>query len=110
MATKKKNLPQKENVQSELNALLQKLQEYYGKKPIIYATQKSYKLYISGSFSDYDIWIRDVFFKPSLADGRKFLFWQYSDKAKLDGYNVKEKFIDMNVFNGTQEEFNNYIK
>lgn len=107
---KEKNLPQKENVQSELNALLQKLQEYYGKKPIIYATQKSYKLYISDSFSDYDIWIRDVFFKPSLPDGRRFLFWQYSDKAKLDGYNGKEKFIDMNVFNGTQEEFNNYIK
>lgn len=107
---KEKNLPRKENVQRELNALLRKLQEYYGKKPIIYATQKSYKLYISDSFSDYDIWIRDVFFKPSLPDRREFLFWQYSDKAKLDGYNGKERFIDMNVFNGSQEEFNKYIK
>jgi lysozyme len=107
---KNKNLPEKDNVQKELNILLQILEQYYEKKPIIYATQKSYKLYISGSFSNYDIWIRNVFLAPKLSDGRNFTFWQYSDKIKLSGYNGEEKFIDMNVFNGTQQDFDNYDK
>jgi len=105
---KEKNLPQKDKVQKELNELLQKLQQHYGKKPIIYATQKSYKLFILDDYLDYDIWIRDVFFTPTLPHGRKFVFWQYSDKGRLNGFNGKEKFIDMNVFIGSQEEFDNY--
>ena len=107
---KEKRLPNKENTQKELSILLLTLEKYYEKKPIIYATKKSYDLYIAGSFNDYDIWIRDVFFYPSLSDNRNWTFWQYTNREVLNGYTGEEKYIDMNVFHGTQEEFDDYVK
>lgn len=99
------NIPDVEKTQKELKIMLEKLEEYYEKKPIIYATYKSYNLYIANNYQDNYIWIRDVYFNPKLKDNRKWTFWQYSDKARLDGYNGKEKRIDVNIFNGNMKEF-----
>lgn len=99
---------EKDDVIPELQSMLEILEAHYGVKPIIYATGKSYNLYISSNFSEYDIWIRDVYFRPNLRDGRKWVFWQYSDRKVLPGYKGKEKYIDLNVFNGTKEDFYNY--
>jgi len=105
------NHPQnKEQTAKILNDLLSELENYYGKKPIIYATMKSYKLYLSNGYEEYSIWIRDVFAKPSLPDNKNWTFWQYSDHEKLDGYNGKETFIDINAFNGSSQNFDNFCK
>ena len=79
-------------------------------KPIIYATKKSYNMYISNYYNEYDVWIRDVYSFPKLNDSRKFTFWQYSHKKRLKGYTGPEKCIDMNVFCGSKEEFEKYGK
>ena len=100
------NTPEVKETQEQLQIMLEKLEEFYGKKPIIYATYKSYNLYIANNFEDNYIWIRDVYFVPKLKDNRKWTFLQYTDKVRLDGYIGKEKRIDMNVFNGSLEEFN----
>ena len=89
--------------------MLHRLEEYYGVKPIIYATQKSYRLYIADAFPEHPIWIRNVFLPPHLPDRRAPLFWQYTDRAHLKGYTGQEKFIDLNVFCGTQEEFLQFV-
>lgn len=103
-----KNPPDKTQVRKELHDLLSALDEYYGITPIIYATNKSYQQYIQGSFGEYDIWIRDILKKPTLADGHDWKFWQYSHRGRLDGYQGEEKYIDMNVFYGSAEEFATY--
>lgn len=105
---KEQNPPDREDVTRELNAFIGKIEEHYGMKPIIYATEKSYKMYLSGDYEDCDIWIRDVIFSPSLSDGRDWTFWQYTNRARLDGYYGDEKYIDINVFRGTKEEFESY--
>lgn len=107
---KEENVPDKENVIKELSDFLFALEEHYGKKPIIYAVKKTYDLYIAGNFDDYDIWIRNIFSRPSLSDNRNWIFWQYTNRAVLDGYSGKEKYIDINVFYGSQDEFENYAK
>ncbi|MCL2859101.1 MAG: glycoside hydrolase family 25 protein [Oscillospiraceae bacterium] len=107
---KVKNIPDKTKTQEQLSILLDELQNYYGKKPVIYVTNKTYNLYIKGNFDDYNIWIRKVFYKPNLSNNKSWTLWQYTDKAKLDGYNGAEKFIDMNVFNGTAEEFDKFVQ
>lgn len=89
-----------------LDELLETLYEYYHVKPIIYATMKSYELYLADFYEEYPIWIRNVYTKPVLSDGREWVFWQYSHKGRLNGYSGKEKFIDLNVFNGSKEYFN----
>ena len=107
---KEKYLPDKDATQTELSILLTELENHYGKRPIIYAVEKSYDLYIAGEYIEYDIWIRDVIKRPTLSDSRDWVFWQYTNLEVLDGYSGPEKYIDMNVYNGTQEDFEAYIK
>lgn len=105
---KEKNPPERAEVEVQLKNLLDALEKHYGLKPIIYATEKSYELYLSNDYEEYDIWIRNVITDPELPDGRAWTFWQYTDRATLDGYNGEEKYIDLNVFFGTEEEFASY--
>ncbi len=95
----------RETVNTQLTILLEKLEAYYGVRPILYVTEETYATYLAGGFAQYDIWIRNVLTKPSLSDGRLWTFWQFTNRGTLDGYRGEEKFIDMNVFAGTAEEF-----
>jgi len=105
---KEQNPPKQDQVRKELTVMLDRLEEHYSMKPIIYATEKSYALYLAGSFQAYDIWIRNVITTPQLSDHREWTFWQYTDRGKLAGYQGTEKYIDMNVFNGNKEDFLKY--
>ena len=107
---KEKNPPEQSVVRQQLDVLLHRLEEHYGMKPILYATEKSYALYLEGGYEEYDIWIRNVISAPGLSDGRAWTFWQYTNRARLDGYDGAEPYIDLNVFRGTAEEFENYPK
>lgn len=109
-ADKEKNPPARKDVEKQLKSLLSILEEHYGQKPIIYATEKSYKLYLSNDYKDYDIWIRNVISKPKLSDGREWTFWQYTNRERLMGYKGQEKYIDVNVFNGNNEDYMEYLK
>lgn len=95
-------------IKKELQVLLEALEEEYEMSPIIYATQESYALFLENDFAEYDIWIRDIFTSPKLLDGREWTFWQYTNRGQMDGYDGEEKFIDINVFAGTKEEFEKY--
>ena len=86
------------------------LEAYYHQKPIIYATEKTYALYLSDDYADYDIWIRNVLSKPELSDHRNWTFWQYTNRDRLAGYEGKEKYIDVNVFNGSAAEYAAYLE
>lgn len=108
-ADKAQNPPNKESVQKELNDFLDSLENHYGKKPIIYATMKSYRLYIEDDYCDYDIWIRDIVKSPKLKDERQWIFWQYTDRETLDGYTGEERFIDMNVFYASETDWEKYL-
>lgn len=104
------NPPAAEEVQAQLEIFLTRLETHYGQRPIIYTTGKVYDRYIADHFAEYDIWIRNVYWSPSLSDGRDWTFWQYSDKGLLDGYDGEEEHIDLNVFCGTEEEFAAYAQ
>lgn len=94
-------------VRRELSAFLEKLEDYYGKKPVIYATMRSYELYIKEDFRDYPLWIRDVYFCPNESMG--WSFWQYSDKGRLTGFSGRERFIDMNVFYSDKKALDEFL-
>lgn len=96
---------ERESVKPELQELLNALESHYGVKPVLYATMDSYERYLSGNYADYPIWIRDILKRPSLPDGRSWTFWQYSNRGRLDGYYGEEQYIDLNVFDGTLDEF-----
>lgn len=107
---KRQNPPQTEIVREQLTVLIGMLREHYGLSPILYATEETYERYLAGSFAENDIWIRGVYASPHLSDGRDWTFWQYTNRKRLEGYEGEERFIDMNVFAGTKEEFEAYGK
>ena len=107
---KEKYPPDRAEVEKQLKIMINLLEEHYNQKPIIYATEKSYELYLSDGYEEYDIWIRNVISKPKLSDDRAWSFWQFTNRDKLNGYKGKEKYIDLNVFNGTAEEYATYLE
>ena len=54
---------------------------------MIYTTPSAYRRYIKGAFEEYPLWIRNVYYHPSLLMlGRQWDLWQYTDRAQLGGY------------------------
>ena len=95
--------PDKVRVQSILDPLLEKLEAHYGVKPILYVTYRSYYNYLSGSkYADYPIWCSSPTVFPLVP---RWHFWQYSHSARLEGYSGAQPLIDLNVFRGSQAEF-----
>lgn len=97
-----------DDVRRELDVLLNRLKSHYRSRPVLYTTGEAYNRYISGIPLDADIWIRDVWRTPSLADGRDWTFWQFSDRHRLAGYEGEESFIDLNVFAGDRDAWQAY--
>lgn len=106
---KEKNPPSKKDVVRELKVLLEILENHYNTKPVIYTTYKVYHRYIKNEFTEYPLWIRNVYYPPSFDIGKKWTFWQYRDTAVLKGYKGKEPYIDLNVFWGSKEDLKKYL-
>lgn len=108
---KKKNPPEAEEVETELREYLNQVEQAYHKKPVIYATMEAWKRYIRGRFDEYPLWIRNIWREPALKSGtengqeQSWIFWQYTDRERLRGYSGEETFIDLNVFYGSEEEW-----
>lgn len=90
----------KTDIRKELQTLVDLLEMQYKKRPILYVTYDTYWAYVEGYFSEYQIWIRDIFKPPYISD-RPWLFWQYGNRGHIDGINT---YVDLNVFKGTEED------
>ncbi len=93
-------------VKRELRVLVDILCAEYGMKPIIYASASTYDAIVRDDFSDCDLWYRSVYSR--IPSDVKWTFWQYSNRHVLDGYEGRERYIDMNVFSGNHDEFVKY--
>lgn len=104
------NRPNAAETRKELQSLLDTLEAHYGVKPVIYATESSYSAYIRGYFDGYPLWIRNVYFSPNMGMPGKWTFWQYDSEAKLQGYSGEEEHIDLNVFYGSEKEWEEFLE
>lgn len=100
---KEANPPDPEEVRPQLQAYLDAVEETYGQHPIIYATYESWELYIKDQFDDYPLWIRDIWNQPE--SSIDWTLWQYTNRGRLNGFSGEESYVDLNVFNGTLEEW-----
>lgn len=105
----KKSPPAAETVLPQLEKLLERLEQADGRKPILYTTRAAYRLYLADKLPEYQVWVRDILQKPRLEDGRDWLFWQYTGRGRLEGYAGEEKFIDLNVFAGSEADWQQYL-
>lgn len=106
---KEDNPPPVTDVRDELDDFLDKLEEHYGYKPIIYSTMSVYEKYLNEYYNAYPIWIRNTYYRPFLLKNRQWIFWQYSDKGEWPYGTEEEQFVDKNVFAGSNETFLRYF-
>jgi len=92
----------KEDLVKEISKYLEIIEDHYKRKVIIYTTNEFYKNYMINRFEGNPIWIRNILSKPNLPDGREWLFWQYTNRGRLDGINT---VVDLNAFAGSRSEF-----
>lgn len=102
---KKVNPPDPEAVRDSLQNYLDLVEDHYHMTPVIYSTEEVWEQYLKGYFDEYPLWIRNVKTRPR--KDADWTFWQYSNRARLDGYSGEESYIDLNVFCGSEREWEN---
>ena len=93
-------LPDNQSIDSlkvGLKRFLKIIDNHYKVKPILYSGEKYYTTFLKNEFSDYTFWVANYnFFVENIKDD--WLFWQFSEKASIEGINEK---VDLNIYNGT---------
>ncbi|MDI1256439.1 MAG: glycoside hydrolase family 25 protein [Flavobacterium sp.] len=97
-------LPKEQSLDSlkvGLRRWLNKVELYYGVKPIIYTGEKYYENFLYEEFGDdYPFWIANY----NLAVDKikdDWLFWQFTERATVNGIDGN---VDVNIFNGDKKE------
>ena len=89
-----------DSLKKGLKRWLNKIEQHYGMKPIIYTGEKYYNQFLEDEFDEYPFWIANYnFFVEKIDDD--WLFWQFTEKATIDGINGT---VDVNIFNGNMRE------
>ena len=98
----------------ELLGCLKEIENLSGRKPIIYTGKWWWNPKVGNVewAKEYDLWIAQYVnvSQPSLPIGfNKWLFWQYSSSGNGAQYGVSSNRIDLNNFNGAQEDLKAYV-
>lgn len=95
-------------VRKRMKEFMDVVERHYGQKPIIYTAPDFYEDNLEGHFTEYPFWLRSVAEHPQgRYPDRSFTFWQYSGTGLSGGVDTQ---IDLNVFNGTQESWQKWLK
>jgi lysozyme len=93
-----------EQFRKDIKQWLDRVEEAYGTKPIIYTGYKFYVDYLDGHFDDYHLWIAHYKvskLKLEKNHKTKLSFWQHTDDGIVKGVNG---LVDCNVFYGSMRE------
>ncbi len=73
------------------------LENYYGCKPMIYASSNYFNNYLGAQFKHYPLFIaRYSKSEPQLSYGAKWILWQFSDCGRIEGIDA---LVDLSRFN-----------
>ena len=94
------------DIQQKIKDWLQKVEEQYHVKPIIYTNILFYNKYLKGVFDDYPFWIAHYLQPGKPGIDRAWTFWQHSEGGHVNGIKTT---VDFNVFSGDSAEFKNLL-
>ncbi|WP_294633503.1 glycoside hydrolase family 25 protein [uncultured Bacteroides sp.] len=90
-----------EDLKVAVKTWLDRIEEHYGVKPILYTSYKFKTRYLNDSiFNAYPYWIAHYYVDSVKYEGA-WRFWQHTDAGRVTGINEE---VDLNVFNGTLDE------
>jgi len=86
---------------------LQIVERHFGVKPIVYTGAVFFEKYLSGTtIEKYPLWVAH-YYERKPATFAKWKFWQFTDKASVDGINEP---VDANVFSGDPSQLKTLMK
>ncbi|NOT50343.1 MAG: glycoside hydrolase family 25 protein [Chitinophagaceae bacterium] len=93
-------------IKKEAKEWLDVAENYYKVKPIIYTNVDFYNRNLGSGFDAYPLWIAHYYQMEQPRISRGWVFWQHSDKGKVNGI-IGD--VDFNVFNGDSLAFENLL-
>jgi len=94
-------------VRAEMKVFLDLVEKHYGQRPIIYTTPNFYKDAGLSAMRWEEFWLRSTAKSlPEVYPRQPWTFWQYSATGRLPR---SEGDIDLNVFNGTREQWQSWL-
>ena len=76
----------RKELQDSLRIFLNLLEKYYGSKPMLYGTNRSYNELCAPEFNDYPLYIgRYGNNEPVIKGSSHYTIWQYSESGNIDG-------------------------
>lgn len=94
------------DLKKEARRWLDAVEEYYHVTPIIYTNVDFYKRNLGEDFDKYPLWIAHYYQPQQPKINRDWLFWQHSDRGRVNGI---VNPVDFNVFNGDSLNFKNLL-
>ena len=94
------------DMQQKIKDWLEKVEDQYKVKPIIYTNIFFYNKYLKGVFDDYPFWIAHYLQPGKPGIDRGWTFWQHSESGHVNGIKTT---VDFNVFSGDSAEFKNLL-
>ncbi len=99
--------PDAATVRSEMKRFMDRIEAYYGKRPIIYTSVDFHTDNLAGYFKDYHFWVRAVAKHPEeIYADRRWAFWQYTSTGVVPGVPGE---TDINVFAGTEKNWHSWV-
>lgn len=96
----------KAQLQADLIKFLNRLEQHYGVRPIIYTSYRYMERYLdSPEFARYPLWIAHYYVEALSYEG-SWQFWQHTDYGTVPG--ITES-VDLNVFNGSLSDLQRYV-
>lgn len=103
-----KRKPDPLTVRKEMVTFLNKVQNHYKKKPIVYTTVDFYHDNELHRVKGIQYWLRSVAGHPSdVYPNQKWTFWQYTGTGRVPGI---EGNTDINVFAGTPSQWKDWVR
>ncbi len=91
-----------DRVRDDLVVFVDQIRRAHGREPILYLNRPSYHRIVRGHFETSPLWVRDLFFRPSVSEYGPWRFWQYDDDGRVAGIRGP---VDLNVFEGGPQRF-----
>lgn len=99
--------PDAVTVRAEMKRFMDRIEAYYGKRPIIYTSVDFHRDNLAGYFQDYHFWVRSVAKHPQdIYADRRWAFWQYTSTGVVPGIRGQ---TDINVFAGTEQNWKKWV-
>jgi lysozyme len=98
----------RETAIAKIKIMLEAMEAYSGKQPIIYTDPTFHREVLEGEFTNYHFWLRSVATKPEVKyRDRNWAFWQFTTTGRVHGVAGP---VDRNSFNGTRAEWKRVLK